>query len=78
MHVLAEAAWLGGLASGIGVMAANVVARGVGHLLVDTAPDDPVAILGATIGTLSVAAVGCFVVGHRAAQTDPLEAIREN
>jgi predicted permease len=77
VHVLAEAVWIGGLATGIGVVAAVMVGRGVGPLLVNTPPDDPAAILGATIVTLLVAACGCFWVGHRAAQTEPLEALRE-
>jgi predicted permease len=75
--VLSEAAWIAGSAAGLGVLAALATGRWVAGLLVETAPHDLVSVTAAVGATLLVAAAACLWPAHRAATTDPIEALRE-
>ena len=61
----------------LGVAAAWAAARGMGALLAGVEPADPVTLLGAAVLCLATAVIGGLRPAIRAAQVDPLVALRE-
>jgi len=57
----------------VGVLGASRVLEG---FLFSVAPTDPLAIGGAALLMLLVSAVACYIPARRAANADPVEALR--
>jgi ABC-type antimicrobial peptide transport system permease subunit len=65
---------LTGLAAG--ALAALAIGRFLSSLLFEVSPHDPVAFTLAAVVLISVSALACWIPARRAAEVDPLEAIR--
>ncbi len=63
-----------GVVAGLALFAG--VSRFLGSFLYDTAPTDPVALGGASLTLVVVAALASFVPARRAARVDPVETLR--
>lgn len=62
---------------GVGVVAAFGLTRVMSSMLVGVTPRDPLTFVGIPLVFVSVAFASCFVPALRAAQVDPLDALRE-
>jgi predicted permease len=69
---------LGLVLSGVafGLVAAWLLTRGMGNLLVGVSASDPVTFTGSTILLAAVALLACWIPARRAAALDPLDALR--
>lgn len=76
-HVLNETISTAVTAAGVGVVAVLGLGRLLSGLLVDTAPNDPVSLVGAALLTVAAAVVGCLLPAARAAASDPAEVLRD-
>ena len=74
--VLRESLSLSVAAIGIGLMAALLVARFVKSMLFGIAPSDPVVLFGATVLLMIVAVGASWLPARRAANVQPMEALR--
>jgi ABC-type antimicrobial peptide transport system permease subunit len=57
----------------VGVLGGSRLLRG---FLFSVTPTDPVAIGGAALLMLTIAAIACYVPARRAADADPIQALR--
>ncbi|MGH9349849.1 MAG: ABC transporter permease [Vicinamibacterales bacterium] len=74
--VVGQGMALTGVGVVIGVAGALVAARGIGTLLYDVGPTDPVAFIGMPLLLLLVALAACYIPAQRAARVDPLITLR--
>jgi putative ABC transport system permease protein len=74
--VLREGLALALIGTAIGVAVAYAAARGMGALLFEVRPEDPLTILAAAMLCFTTAVVGCLRPAMRAASVDPLSALR--
>jgi putative ABC transport system permease protein len=74
--VVAQSVRAAAIGAAIGLGAALVLGRAVAALLFDVKPADALSVLGAVATLLAVAAVAAWVPARRAAQIDPMEALR--
>ena len=65
---------LTGVAIGIG--AANLLTRYIAFMVYGITPTDPATLAGVVIILLSVATLACYIPARRAAQLDPMAALR--
>ncbi len=65
---------VGGVA--FGLLAACLLTRGMGNLLVGVSASDPLTFAGSTILLALVALLACWIPARRAAALDPLDALR--
>jgi predicted lysophospholipase L1 biosynthesis ABC-type transport system permease subunit len=61
---------------GLGLLGTIVLTRLMRSLLFEVSPNDPLTFAGVTILLLAVAFTACYVPARRAAQTDPVTALR--
>ena len=61
---------------GIGLVASIAVTRAIQSLLVGVTPTDPTTFVGVSLLLAAVALVASYVPARRAAQVDPLLALR--
>ncbi len=64
------------IGAAIGVLLAFALGRAVSSLLFGVKPLDPLSILGGIAVLLAVAAVAAYVPARRAAEVDPMQALR--
>jgi putative ABC transport system permease protein len=74
--VAGEALWLVAVGSGVGIVAAVALARSAASVLIGVAPHDVWAILGATSIAAVVGLCACWLPARRAADANPIEALR--
>jgi predicted permease len=74
--IVARGLWLAGLGAVIGLVVALVATRWLAESLFQVSPTDPVTLGLVTLALLAVALVACWVPAHRAAATDPVQALR--
>jgi predicted permease len=74
--VLREGVLLVGMGVGLGLLGAFALGRAVAHLLVGVVPHDPLALGIATFVSAGAGLVASAVPARRAADADPLEALR--
>jgi len=74
--VLREALLLAAAGCAAGVVASLEAGRFIKSILFGVAPNDPVSLMIAVLIMLSVAAAAAFIPARRAAQTDPMTALR--
>ncbi len=60
----------------IGVAASLVLASAMAALLFEVEPTDPLTFLGVGVTLLAVALAACFLPARRAANIDPMSALR--
>lgn len=75
--VLGEVLWLVVLGVGIGLTAALATTRFVSTLLFGLAPNDPLTIILATLLMIGIAVLAGYLPARKAAQVDPLVALRQ-
>ena len=61
---------------GVGIVGALLVTRAMQSLLFETPPADPIVYIGITTLLTTVAALACWIPARRAANVDPLVALR--
>jgi predicted permease len=61
----------------LGIVAAVVVTRSLSTLLFEITPLDPATFVAVSTLLLTVALAACWIPAHRAAKTDPLQALRD-
>jgi predicted permease len=74
--VFKQAAWIGAIGGGIGLVLAGAIGVLVRSLLVGVPPIDPIAFGGPALILAAVLAVACWTPARRAASTDPATALR--
>ena len=74
--VLREEGWLGLVGTGAGLAAALLLARVVKSMLYGIAPDDPLTMAGGVLVLLAAAMVASWIPARRAAQVEPMVALR--
>jgi ABC-type antimicrobial peptide transport system permease subunit len=74
--VLRESGILAGVGICMGLLGALALGRAVAHLLVGIGPHDPLALSGAALVCAAAAALASWVPARRAADADPIEALR--
>jgi putative ABC transport system permease protein len=74
--VLREGLALALIGTAIGVTVAYAAARGMGALLFEVRPEDPLTIITAAALCLATAVAGCLRPAMQAARVDPLSALR--
>jgi len=75
--ILRRAAWLTGSGVCAGLVLAFALAHGVANLLYEVSPNDPVVFASITCAIIAVALFASWMPAHRAAQTDPMVALRD-
>ena len=74
--VLRDGARMTLLGVGIGVVAAMVLTRLMQTMLFGVKPTDPVTFVAVGVILSAVALLACYIPAHRAASTDPMQALR--
>jgi macrolide transport system ATP-binding/permease protein len=74
--VLGEAAWLAGLGTAIGMVAAVFAARTMGSLLFNVSSTDPLTLVAAAGALVSSALLASYVPARRAASVNPIDVLR--
>jgi predicted permease len=74
--VLREALWLAVIGCALGVVASFLTAKFIRSILFGVSANDPVIVAAAIVTTLAVAALAAFVPARRAANVDPVTALR--
>ncbi|HTH65353.1 MAG TPA: ADOP family duplicated permease [Gemmatimonadales bacterium] len=74
--IVSRGLWLAGVGALIGLVIAVVGTRWLAASLFQVSPTDPVTLGLVTLALLAVALVACWVPAHRAAATDPVQALR--
>jgi ABC-type antimicrobial peptide transport system permease subunit len=74
--IVARGLRLAGLGAVIGLVVALVATRWLAESLFQVSPTDPVTLGLVTLALFAVALVACWVPAHRAAATDPVQALR--
>jgi putative ABC transport system permease protein len=74
--VLREGFSLVAIGSGLGLLGALALGRGVAHLLVGVVPHDPLALGAATCLAAAAGVLASWLPARRAAAADPIEALR--
>jgi predicted permease len=74
--IVARGLWLAGIGAVIGLAVALVATRWLAESLFQVSPTDPVTLGLVTLALFAVALVACWVPAHRAAATDPVQALR--
>jgi ABC-type antimicrobial peptide transport system permease subunit len=74
--VVARGLVVSALGVAIGLVAVLGGARVLQSFLFSVAPTDPLAISGAAMLMLTIAAVACYIPARRAASDDPVQALR--
>jgi predicted permease len=74
--IVARGLWLAGTGAVIGLAVALVATRWLAESLFQVSPTDPATLALVTLALLAVALVACWVPAHRAAATDPVQALR--
>ena len=71
-----EVLWLAGIGIAIGLPAALAVTRLLSSQLYGITPNDPVTIIGATLGIAAMAVLSGYLPARRATRIDPVTALR--
>lgn len=74
--VLAQAGLVAGIGAGVGLVAALATSRLFTTLLFQVSPTDPIALGGACVILLGVAAAAAYIPARRATSIDPVQALR--
>jgi len=74
--ILRSAAWLTGAGVGIGLVLAFGLAHGVANLLFEVSPDDPLVFGTITTVIIGIALLASWLPARRAAQINPMAALR--
>ncbi len=74
--MLHDSAWIVGLGTLIGIVAAAFSAHLARALLFGLAPDDPTTFIIASVILLTASLAAAFVPAYRAAETDPMNSLR--
>jgi predicted permease len=75
--ILKRAGWLTGIGVCTGVVLAFALAHGVANLLFEVSPNDPVVFTGITALIAAIALLASWLPARRAAQIDPMRALRD-
>jgi putative ABC transport system permease protein len=75
--VLRRAGWLTGIGVFVGLVLAFGLAHGVASLLYEVSPNDPLVFAGITATITIIALLASFLPARRAAQIDPMVALRD-
>jgi predicted permease len=65
-----------GVGVGLGLLGAFALSRFLQHQLYEVSPTDPITFVGVSVLLLGVAALSCWLPGHRASRVDPMVALR--
>ena len=76
--ILVRAGWLTGTGVCIGLLLAFGLAHGVANLLFEVRPDDPMIFGAITVAITGVALLASWLPARRAAQIDPMMALRDD
>jgi len=68
--------WLTLIGLAVGTVVSLVLARYLSSMLFEVKPHDPVTLLAVALLLAGIAAIACYLPAHRAAQTDPMVALR--
>jgi predicted permease len=74
--VLKQGMLLAAIGSGVGILAALLIARPASNLLYGVSAADPLTYAGITILLMSVALLACYIPARRATRIDPVVALR--
>ena len=74
--IFGEAVWLVGAGVGLGICGALALGRGVAHVLIGVGAYDAPAIVSAALVAAAVGLLASWLPARRAADADPLEAMR--
>jgi predicted permease len=74
--ILKQGVWRAGLGLALGLVGAIAFSRFIASMLFDVAPTDPVAYVGVSALFLAVSIVASYLPARRAAQIDPMSALR--
>jgi predicted permease len=75
--ILGRAGWLTGAGVCIGLLLAFILSHGVANLLFEVRPDDPMIFASITAAITGVALLASWLPARRAAQIDPMVALRD-
>ena len=74
--VARETAWIAGIGTAVGLFGAFVTARAIRGMLFGLAPNDPATFAMAAAVLIFIAVIAGYLPARRAAQVDPLNALR--
>jgi ABC-type antimicrobial peptide transport system permease subunit len=74
--ILKQGVWRAGLGLALGLVGAIAFSRFIASMLFDVAPTDPVAYVAVSALFLAVSIVASYLPARRAAQIDPMSALR--